>query len=65
MAARENTSLDLDNMTKTRLHLAGQIASGMCANKENMTNYAWRATIARDAMQVADNIVKLAVSGSL
>ncbi len=65
MTARQETAFELDALTRTRLHLAGQIASGMCANKENMVPGNWRANIARDSLQVADNLIKLAVSGGL
>lgn len=65
MSARESTAFELDALTRTRLHLAGQIAAGMCANKENMVPGNWRANIARDSLQVADNLIKLAVSGGL
>lgn len=65
MSAKQQTAFELDALTKTRLHLAGQIASGMCANGENMCNTAWRACIARDSLQVADNIIKLATAGCL
>lgn len=65
MTARQQTQFDLDALTKTRLHLSGQIAAGMCANKENMVPGGWKANIARDALSVADNIIKLAVQGGL
>lgn len=65
MSARESTAFELDALTRTRLHLAGQIAAGMCANKENMVPGNWRANIARDSLQVADNLIKLAVAGGL
>lgn len=65
MTTRQQTTFDLDALTKTRLHLAGQIAAGMCANKENMVPGNWRANIARDSLQVADNLIKLAVAGGL
>lgn len=65
MSARESTAFELDALTRTRLHLAGEIAAGMCANKENMVPGNWRANIARDSLQVADNLIKLAVSGGL
>lgn len=65
MTARQQTTFDLDALTKTRLHLAGQIAAGMCANKENMVPGGWKANIARDALAVADNIIKLTTAGAL
>lgn len=65
MTARENTAFDLDALTRTRLHLAGQIAAGFAANPENMAPSNWRATIARDALDVADKIIRLATSGGL
>lgn len=65
MTARQQSTFELDALTKTRLHLAGQIAAGLCANKENMIPGGWRATIARDSLQVADNLIKLATTGGL
>lgn len=63
MTARQQTEFELDALTRTRLHLASQIASGMCANRENMVPGNWQAIIARDSMQLADKLIKLAVSG--
>lgn len=65
MTARQETTFELDPLTRARLHLAGQIAAGMCANKENMIPGGWKANIARDSLDVADKIIKLAVSGGL
>lgn len=65
MTARQQTAFDLDALTRARIHLAGQIAGGMCANKENMIPAGWRATIARDSLTLADNIIKLATQGQL
>ena len=65
MTARPQTAFEIDALTRARLHLAGQIAGGMCANKENMVPGGWRANIARDSLAVADNIIKLAMQGQL
>jgi hypothetical protein len=65
MTARQETAFELDPLTRTRLHLAGQIAAGMCANKENMIPGNWKANIARDSLDVADKLIRLAVSGAL
>jgi hypothetical protein len=37
----------------------------MCANKENMIPGNWKANIARDSLDVADKLIRLAVSGAL
>lgn len=65
MSARQSTEFDLDALTRTRLHLAGQIASGMCANKENYVVGAWQASIASNSLEIADKLIRLAVSGGL
>lgn len=44
---------------KTRLAIAGRIAAGMCANKENMGG-DWRNVIARDAWDLSGKLCSLA-----
>ena len=48
---------------KTRLALAGRIAAGLCANPHVCTQQSWRGAVARDALQIADNLLLLVTSG--
>lgn len=65
MTARQQTEFELDALTKTRLHLAGQIAAGLAANPEQVSMPHWEAETARSALSVADKLIKLAVQGGL
>lgn len=65
MTAREQTTFDLDPLTRTRLHLAGQIAAGLVANPEQIACPHWEAETARAALSVADKLIRLTVSGGL
>lgn len=65
MTARQSTEFELDALTSTRLHLAGQIAAGLAANPENMKPRNWEASIARSALDVADKIIRLTVTGGI
>lgn len=65
MSARENTAFELDALTRTRLHLAGQIAAGLVANPEQLSLPYWEAETARAALSVADKLISLTVTGGL
>ena len=65
MTARQQSTFELDNLTRTRLMLAGQIAAGMCGNKENYTTPHWQASIARSSLEIADKLIKLTVTGGV
>lgn len=65
MSARENTGFDLDALTRTRLHLAGQIAAGLVSNPQQIALRSWEAETARAALSVADKIIRLAISGGV
>lgn len=63
MSARENTAFELDALTRTRLHLAGQIAAGLVSNPAQLACRNWEAESARAALAVADKLLRLVVSG--
>lgn len=63
MSARENTAFELDSLTRTRLHLAGQIAAGLVSNPQQLAVRNWEAESARAALAVADKLLRLAISG--
>lgn len=65
MAARENTAFELDALTRTRLHLAGQIAAGLASNPEQLALPYWEAETARAALSVADKLISLTVTGGM
>lgn len=65
MSARQETTFDLDPLTKTRLHLAGQIAAGLASDGNQRQCRNWEAETARAALSVADKLIRLAVSGAL
>ncbi len=54
---------ELDPLTRTRLHLASQIAAGLCSNPENMISMDWEGSIARSALSVADKLIRLTMTG--
>jgi hypothetical protein len=49
---------------KTRLHLAGQIAAGLCANPQTYRMQSWQGEVARNAISMADKILMVHLSGS-
>ena len=55
--------LDLDPLTRARLHLAGQIAAGLVSNPEQLALRDWEGETARAALRVADKLLRLVVSG--
>lgn len=63
MSARENTDFELDPLTRTRLHLAGQIAAGLVSNHRHTECRDWENEAVRIAARMADKLVKLTVSG--
>lgn len=65
MSAREKTDFDLDALTRTRLHLAGQIAAGLASNPGHVACRDWENEACRIAARMADKIIRLTVSGGL
>lgn len=65
MTTRQQTAFDLDALTKTRLHLAGQIAAGLVSNPEQLSMPHWEAETARAALSVADKLIRLTVAGGI
>lgn len=65
MTARQQSTFELDNLTRTRLMLAGQIAAGLVSNPAQLSCRNWEAETARAAMLVADKLIHLAVSGGV
>lgn len=65
MSARPETAFELDALTRTRLHLAGQIAAGLASNPEQLSMPHWEADTARAALSVADKLIRLVVSGGI
>lgn len=63
MSAREKTDFDLDALTRTRLHLAGQIAAGLASNPSHVCCHDWENEAVRIAARMADKLVRLTVSG--
>jgi hypothetical protein len=48
---------------KTRLHLAGQIAAGLCANPHVFEMRGWQGEVARDSLSMADKILLVHMTG--
>lgn len=65
MTARQSSDFELDALTRTRLHLAGQIAAGLVSNPGQLACGNWEAETARAALLVADKLIRLTVSGGL
>lgn len=63
MAAREKTDFELDALTRTRLHLAGQIAAGLVSNPGHVECCDWENEAVRIAARMADKLTRLIVSG--
>ena len=63
MSARQETSLELDTVTKQRLLLAGQISAGVASVPGNWTGRTPEATIARAGWDIAGKLIALAYSG--
>ena len=63
MTARQSTEFELDALTRTRLHLAGQIAAGLVSNPAQLECRNWEAETARAALLVADKLIRLTITG--
>lgn len=63
MTARDQTTFDLDPLTRTRLHLAGQIAAGLASNPAHVECLDWENEAVRIAARMADKLVRVIVSG--
>jgi len=48
---------------KTRLAIAGRLAAGMLANPKVYQSSGWKSGVARDAWDVAGNLMLLATTG--
>lgn len=65
MSAKQSTDFELDALTRTRLHLAGQIAAGLASNPQQLTCRDWENETVRVAARMADKLIRLCVSGGL
>ncbi len=53
----------VDSWSKMRIMIAGEVASGLAANPENMNQMSWETSIARSAVFVADQIIRIVLEG--
>ncbi len=65
MSARQETDFELDAMTRTRLHLAGQIAAGLVSNHRHTECRDWENEACRIAARMAEKLILLTVSGGI
>ena len=65
MSAREQSTLELDQLTRMRILMAGQIASGLVANPEQIALPNWSTETAIQSVRTADKIIALVISGGL